>query len=195
MNDFSRMVIFDLEATCWKNGQHKSTEMETIEVGAVMVSPDDGGILSEFDCFVRPTKNPVLSEFCRELTSIRQENVDRADNFPVVWEEFLRWVGDVNDICLASWGAYDPGQLKRDCALHGLEYPFGDRHVNLKRRFGEFYDGGKFGMKRALRLCGLELEGTHHRGIDDARNIVKIYRWMLNGRQKIEDGIGNSSAS
>lgn len=30
-------------------------------------------------------------------------------------------------------------------------------------------------MKRALAFCKIPLEGVHHRGIDDARNITKIY--------------------
>jgi len=30
-------------------------------------------------------------------------------------------------------------------------------------------------MSRALDLLGLPLEGIHHRGIDDARNITKIF--------------------
>ena len=31
-------------------------------------------------------------------------------------------------------------------------------------------------MKKALGKLNLPLEGTHHRGIDDAKNIAKIFR-------------------
>ena len=33
-------------------------------------------------------------------------------------------------------------------------------------------------MAQALEHLGMELQGTHHRGIDDARNIAAIYRYM-----------------
>ena len=33
-------------------------------------------------------------------------------------------------------------------------------------------------MAQALQQLGLELKGTHHRGIDDARNIAAIFRHM-----------------
>jgi len=33
----------------------------------------------------------------------------------------------------------------------------------------------KEGMDQALKKFGITLEGTHHRGIDDAFNIAKIY--------------------
>lgn len=31
-------------------------------------------------------------------------------------------------------------------------------------------------MNGALKKEGLKLDGTHHRGIDDARNITKIFK-------------------
>lgn len=31
------------------------------------------------------------------------------------------------------------------------------------------------GMERALKMLDLPLDGTHHRGIDDAKNIAKIF--------------------
>ena len=34
-------------------------------------------------------------------------------------------------------------------------------------------------MAKALQLVDLPLEGTHHRGIDDARNIAKLLPYML----------------
>lgn len=35
------------------------------------------------------------------------------------------------------------------------------------------------GMDEALRMAGLPLEGTHHRGVDDAWNIAALLAWLL----------------
>lgn len=35
------------------------------------------------------------------------------------------------------------------------------------------------GMARALEIAGLPLEGTHHRGADDARNIARLAALVL----------------
>jgi inhibitor of KinA sporulation pathway (predicted exonuclease) len=35
-------------------------------------------------------------------------------------------------------------------------------------------------MEGALNLLNIPLEGTHHRGVDDAKNTAKILRWILN---------------
>lgn len=39
------------------------------------------------------------------------------------------------------------------------------------------------GMPEALDLLGLKLEGTHHRGIDDASNIAKILEILLEKKE------------
>ena len=39
--------------------------------------------------FVRPVEEPLLSDFCRDLTSFNQEDVDEAETFPEVLREFL----------------------------------------------------------------------------------------------------------
>ena len=169
-----RFIIFDLEATCWAD-RRASDEMETIEIGAVELEPN-GAALSEFGCFVRPVVHPQLSEFCTQLTSIAQSDVDGAATFPVAFASFVEWAqSDGSPFTLVSWGAYDPRQLQTDCARHALDYPVSfERHVNLKQVFGKAYGVKPPGMTRALQMLQLPLEGTHHRGIDDARNIVAI---------------------
>ena len=46
-------------------------------------------------------------------------------------------------------------------------YPFGNMYVI------------RIGMAAALKKIGLELEGTQHRGDDDAYNIARILRYMV----------------
>jgi len=35
----------------------------------------------------------------------------------------------------ASYGDYDREQFQRSCAAHGVEYPFGSGHINVKSLF------------------------------------------------------------
>ena len=61
--------------------------------------------------------------------------------------------------------------------------PFGGRHLNLKKQFSAALGEERlYGMDGALCRVGLPLLGTHHRGIDDARNIARLLPWCL-GRQ------------
>jgi len=183
MDEVSTYVIIDLEATCWQTGT-RPERMETIEIGAVRLDAASLEIDDEFATFVRPCDEPVLSEFCRDLTSIRQEDVDGAPPFPEALELFLGWVGSGASL-LCSWGDYDLRQLEVDCRRHGIARPaLLNRHRNLKRVFADRHDRPPCGMRHALRLLSLELDGAHHRGIDDARNIAKIAKVILRGNGK-----------
>ncbi len=172
------MIIVDLEATCWDRNDHDQREAETIEIGALKVEPTTRRVTDEFHSLIRPVRHEVLSDYCRGLTNISQEEVDAAQQFPVVWQQFIDWSGDFTKVRLASWGSYDPKQLQQDCSFHRLAYPFDSAHINIKKLFSAHTDGRKYGMTGALRQIGLELEGRHHRALDDARNIFRIWCWI-----------------
>jgi inhibitor of KinA sporulation pathway (predicted exonuclease) len=80
-------IIADLEATCWK-GHSDPSAMEIIEIGSVRLASSAGPVDGEFSRFVRPVVSLVLSAFCTDLTSIRQSDVDGADDFKAGFREF-----------------------------------------------------------------------------------------------------------
>ena len=168
-------IVFDLEATCWE-GSPPGKVSEIIEIGAFKVNPY-GEVEDRFSRFVKPVLNPFLSSFCQELTSIRQEEVDRARPFPQVIEAFQDWA-DIweEDYVLCSWGNYDRRMLVQDCQLHRLEHDWAEKHINLKFQYHQFKRLKKMrGMKHAIEAEGFDFDGTHHRGIDDAANLVKLF--------------------
>lgn len=186
-------IVFDLEATCWEGADKGQNEI--IEIGAVKIN-DKKRIVSEFERFVKPLKHPILSDFCKNLTSITQEHVNSAFYFDRVAEEFKAWIGHgKEEYILCSWGLYDKKQFESDCKLFGLDAGWVKHHVNLKQQHGQIRKLRRaIGMKNALQLEGISLEGTHHRGIDDARNIAKIFlkyfdRWSFEINSAVEKGM------
>jgi inhibitor of KinA sporulation pathway (predicted exonuclease) len=153
--------------------------MEIIEIGAVRLD-DSLETTDEFCSFINPVVHRELSDFCTSLTSITQNDVDNAARFPDVFVQLCDWIGD-EEHWLCSWGAYDHGQLALDCRRSGLAFPtwMEPAHVNLKAEFAAWQGVKRCGMAKALEHLGLPLEGTHHRGIDDARNIAQIARQLL----------------
>lgn len=170
-------IIFDLEATCWdKSTASDNGPNETIEIGALKFD-SQGNFLSEFSTFIRPFVHPQLSDFCKKLTSITQEQVDAADTFPVAITQFQKWIGvGLEDYLLCSWGFYDHSQLKSDANIHKLNSDWVDHHISIKHQYAAIKNLKKpVGMATALGMEKMTLEGIHHRGIDDARNISKIF--------------------
>ena len=177
-----RLLIVDLEATCWERAEHAPEKMETIEIGALLVDPLEPDRPDEFQTLIRPVRHPQLSAFCTQLTGITQADVDGAEGFERAFGRFVEWLGDPLAARLGSWGSFDRRQLEQDCAAHGVPMPFAADHLNLKHLCSQDLDLKPSGMARALAAAGLALEGTHHRGLDDARNIWRLLQHLRGGR-------------
>ena len=178
-------AIVDVEATCCSRKTIPRSEKEIIEIGAVMLEAEGLQAVDEFQTFVSPVRHPILTEFCTRLTGIAQKDVRDAPSFPEAIARFREWLGRYRDPVVCSWGAYDRKQMARDGEFHGVESIADLDHVNVKKLFSVAQRLERtLGMARALELAGLELDGTHHRGIDDARNIAKLMPYVL-GRERL----------
>ena len=154
--------------------------MEIIELGCVLASRP-GEVLDARSFLVRPTRNPLLSDFCTELTSITQSMVDAAPTFPEVIQTMNLWLADLSsEFVWCSWGNYDRLHIEAQSQLDGvkpamLTYP----HLNLKRIWRRTTgQKKKNGLAHALAFHELAFEGAHHRGVDDARNISRLLPFM-----------------
>lgn len=180
------LLVCDLEATCDARKTIPRHETEIIEIGCVLVDEATLAAVDEYATFVKPVKHPTLTRFCTELTSIRQEDVAHAPRFREAIGNVARWLAGRRAL-FCSWGDYDWNQLAREAKRNGnMTLPFGSEHLNLKKKFSETIgDTHRYGMAEALQKVGLPLEGTYHRGIDDARNMVRLLPWVL-GRRGID---------
>ena len=172
-------IIYDLEATCWL-GRPPGYVQEVIEIGAVKMN-GFGEIVDKFNRFIRPVVNPTLSSFCRELTSITQEQVSRASKFESVAEDFQDWIEIFDEnYLLCSWGNFDKVALVRDCERHDMEVDWLEEHINVKRQYQEIKGFSKpKGLRRTVEKEGFDFTGIHHRGISDAENLAKVFAKYL----------------
>lgn len=150
---------------------------EIIEIGAIKVN-QYGEAIDRFEKFVKPTVNPILSGFCKKLTSISQDNVNNADTFPKVIEYFKDWIDIFEDnYTLCSWGKFDKNLIQNDCRLHKLEEEWlDDHHIDVKKQY--FDNRGiavHSGLKATVNKEGFEFTGIQHRAIADAENLAKIF--------------------
>lgn len=180
------LLIIDLEATCWENqatpsGEHQSVHnMEIIEFGCALAKRN-GELLDSRSFLVRPTRFPQLSEFCTQLTGITQPMADDAPTYPLASEALNQWLGKpAEDFIWCSWGNYDRLHIEAQSEQAGvspivLNHP----HLNLKRIWRRTTgQKKKNGLANALAFHDLAFEGSHHRGIDDARNIARLLPFM-----------------
>jgi len=173
-------IVVDFEATCDKNERLARSKMEIIEIGAIKLRIEDFTIVDKFQSFVKPVRTPVLTEFCKDLTGIKQTDLSTAPTFYDAIEQFFYWSWlNSNTVAWASWSMYDFYQLKQDCEHFYVDNEYDCiEHFNLKNMYGDAHGGRRRGIKNALYEQSLDFEGSHHRALDDALNATKIITSM-----------------
>lgn len=175
-----KIVIIDIEATCWEGKVPDDMDNDIIEIGICLLDVITGEISDNRGIIVKPERS-VVSPFCTELTTITQEMVDSEgisfkEACSILKKEYL-----TQSRAWASFGAYDQKQFQKQCQSMNIAYPLGPSHINVKTLFAlKRKLVHEQGMAGALALLNISLEGTHHRGVDDAKNIAKILYWILN---------------
>lgn len=174
-----QIIVVDIEATCWKDKPPPGQSNEIIEVGVCLLDVKSHELSAKRSLLVRPTESEV-SAFCTQLTTLTQEHVDAGVEFAAACQTLEKDYDSRNRLW-ASWGAYDRRMFLSQCKARGVRYPFSRKHANIKRVFADVY-GKRVNMRQALDEAELELEGTHHRGHDDAWNIARLLVTMMQQR-------------
>jgi inhibitor of KinA sporulation pathway (predicted exonuclease) len=173
-----QIVVVDVEATCWKGAPPPDQASEIIEIGVCLLDVASGERVEREGIIVRPTESAV-SSYCTELTTLTQAEVDRGIPFEDACS-LLQTRFKTKERVWASYGDYDRGMFERQCRRRKVSYPFSAGHINVKTLLAAAYGlKHETGMSKALKLTGMPLEGTHHRGADDAWNIAAILARIL----------------
>eukprot|EP00930_Biecheleria_cincta_P082510 TRINITY_DN7222_c0_g2_i2.p1 TRINITY_DN7222_c0_g2~~TRINITY_DN7222_c0_g2_i2.p1 ORF type:complete len:320 (+),score=45.12 TRINITY_DN7222_c0_g2_i2:74-1033(+) len=176
MPAFDYYLVIDFEAS---GHVRDSKEWEIVEFPIVVVDAQRLQVQTcEFHRYVKPTRNPQLSEFCITNCGISQHDVDQASTIDVVVREAIDWVSSLNlggRFAVATCGDYDL-KTALQAEAHRKQFSLPDWlqcWVNIKVPFARLF-GGATGMKGMLSRLKLNLDGRHHRGIDDARKCTAV---------------------
>ena len=191
-------AVLDFEATCEEGARIRPQEI--IEFPTVLLDGATLEAIAEFQQYVRPAHRPVLSKFCTGLTGIQQATVDAARPFSEVLADHTTWLGrfthptdgPVRSVCFVTCGDWDlKSMLPAQLGLGGARRAATPRHlrrwINIKTVYQQAVPRGRAsGMAGMLRGLGLRLDGRHHSGIDDCRNIAKILRRLGEDGARLE---------
>ena len=100
-------VIYDLEFTTWSGALERSWSgkdeyREIIRIGAISIDLDSLQEIEALDVFVKPSVNPILSDYCSKLTDITDEQI-QADGIEL-HEALHKFVGFVGKRNIFSYG-------------------------------------------------------------------------------------------
>lgn len=178
-------LVLDFEATC--DDKNPPKPQEIIEFPVVMVNARTMRTDSVFHTYVRPTVHPQLTPFCVQLTGITQEMLIGQPTLAEALGKFDDWykTNGLLDPSISSvfvtCGNWDlKTMLPNQCHHFKIPRPgYFDKWLNIKKLFETSTGVKAKGMMSMLRHFDLELEGRHHSGIDDSKNIARILKKLL----------------
>lgn len=189
-NLLDKLIVVDLEATCWEHEPPPGEESEIIEIGLCLLDIHSGNLELKRSILIRPERSR-LSAFCSELTTLTQEEVDHGISFAEACA-LLRHEFNSRHRVWASYGDYDRRQLEEQCAERSVPYPFGLTHLNVKSLAALMLRlNQEVPLPQALVHFGWDLEGVYHRGDDDAWNIARLLSALLWGKRDLQNENGS----
>lgn len=179
------ILVIDVESTFREESPPLGQSSEFIEVGLCSINLKTLPRTEKRSILVRPVKSK-LSEFCTELTTLTPEMFRDASSLTHA-ANTLRKEFDSKNRLWANWGDYDRKQFERACYEQDVNSPIGSIHLSVKSLFAAAVGTAhELALDRACRRPGIKMEGTHHRGDDDAWNIAGILCRLLESMRNSE---------
>ena len=128
-----KIIVIDVEATCWEDKRKTREESEIIEIGICLLDVKTGEITDNRGIIVKPESSEV-SEFCTELTTLTQEMVNNGISFRYAYDVLMKEYQS-RERTWVSYGQYDWFQFRKECEKKDVPYPFSSCHINIKNLF------------------------------------------------------------
>ncbi|ORC90110.1 uncharacterized protein TM35_000091600 [Trypanosoma theileri] len=184
---FDYIIVVDVEATCERDTNNYPHEI--IELPGVLIDVRRGVVDRQrsFRSYVRPTRHPILTDFCKSLTGISQEDVDKAPTLQEVVQAFESWFrATIPAGAKVAFAADGPWDFKNFIYEHAIVRD----HVSFPSLFYEYLDirttfahhfnrGAPLKLDAMLNRMKLRFEGRPHCGFDDAVNIARLAIAMM----------------
>lgn len=173
-NQYKKVVVIDLEATCWDTPEEvAANKSEIIEIGVCVLNYATGEITKPVGLIIKPRLS-TISPFCEKLTSITQDIVDVGMSFETGLN-ILKFEYSVGSRIIAAFGNYDQSMLNRQCADYSINPPFGPTYLNISAMAKlKLKTRDRLSLEETMAGFGLTFEGRPHRGVDDAVQAARV---------------------
>ncbi len=175
--------IFDLEWTAWEGSverrwQGPGEAKEIVQIGAVRLADTrEFEELAVLDVLVKPRRNPVLSEYFKDLTGIAQRQIDETRTTYVDALEDLQALFD-GVTRIWSFGE-DQKVLALNCDMNDITMPFNMAlFANARLVVAELIGANSTTLESGAlpNVMGFPRPGGAHDALGDSRCIAEAFR-------------------
>jgi inhibitor of KinA sporulation pathway (predicted exonuclease) len=190
-------IVFDLEFNqkyedkkdqneesneCKEKEKNLNLPFEIIQIGAVKLN-ENFEKLSTFNFLIKPTIHTILHPYVETLTKINGDDINSSETFPYIYDKFIKFIGEEEAI-LCVWGIVDIKELLRNIKFHNLStasLPL--KYIDVQSHASKYFNiqkGLKIGLKTAIELLDISLQGDFHDAINDAYYTGEVLKKIFN---------------
>ena len=183
-------IIMDLE---WNGSYSKKIGgyfNEIIEIGAVKLDKNLS-FVDSFSLMIKPRISPKLSTVVRNLTNIRNEELNSGCECSSAISRFKKWIRKKDSVIL-TWGNSDLLVLLQNCKyFFGADkIPFLDKFVDLQQYTQKHLGmegGNHLGLSKASEILKVEDENIKlHRALDDSMLSAAVLKKIFSTEELLE---------
>jgi inhibitor of KinA sporulation pathway (predicted exonuclease) len=177
-----RIVVFDTEFTTWegawaRNWSGPNEHREVVQIAAQIIDLETGLVLDSFSCLVKPSINPVLSDYFINLTGITQTQVDvEGVSFYDAYTSFDTWTSGLPIFCYArSLGeSADRGVFEENIRLYNLAVSLDKSRYDILTGLFQTVgvDTQKYSSGEMYQYFNVSLDGHVHNAMHDVDSLV-----------------------
>lgn len=171
-----KILVFDLELTCWDGTVPDGMNSEIIQVGWCFINPKTGERTGRNALYVKPVTSSI-SAYCTDLTGITPSDVRRGQTLPIISSRMINM--GIKQYVSACYGD-DWDCISKECAYANCDMFLSDEYINVatltKLAFNSYKN---VGLRRAVESFGLTWEGQEHSADWDAWNTAGLLGAML----------------
>lgn len=184
-------IVFDLEfnqalKSDKKNNINIQCPFEIIQLGAIKLDKNLK-IISALNRLVKPEIYSELNPFIKNLTNINEEDLNRANSFKEVFQEFIEFTEDGKSI-LCVWGTTDIRELFRNIKYHLLDESLVPKeYIDIQKYASKYLNcpkGTNISLHNAVELYGIPVKYEFHNAINDAYYTAEVFGRIFNRKMK-----------
>lgn len=191
-------IIFDLEFNQeYRDKTHETLSertnnspkltFEIIQIGAVKINENFEKI-STFSSLIKPKIHTTIHPFVHKMTGITEAQLQDEENFSSVYEKLVDFIGNPEDSLLCVWGTVDIKELLRNIKFYNLPTNvIPKKYIDVQYHASKYFgtkDKARIGLKNAIELLNLKIEGDFHDAFNDAYYTCEVFKSIYSPAMK-----------
>ncbi len=189
-----KFIIFDTEYTAWEGSQKRGWSgeneyMELVQIGALKVVKTSKTIkiVKKFNIYIKPKKNPELSEYFTNLTGITQNTLyKKGVTFNEAMKQFYNFCKTKNNIKLPMFSyGNDYGVIKYNLKLNSINkksrfYKWEKKFYDIRPIFDFYVDTSKYSSGTIYKAFDIDSKNANvHNALWDCKSIFYSLKHII----------------